>query len=535
MQPLTQQTDADPYELLLKAKELELLKAKLQLSKDNGLAFYRPHEKQHEFHCSMAKRRGVFAGNRFGKSDSSAAETVAWFIGERTWYKSSFPIFGMRDGMKVVVAFHDGHENHPLVRQGIPQHATKQLIITTDWKKVGIVWTSPLGDPPGKLWKFMPAGKSIVTKKNHEGIIDEVYDSETNAVIRFTTEQAFMKNPQSAESTDNDRIAVDEPIVQEMWTSASRGLVDRNGQGDFTLTSLRERWIYDYFHPEIESDRREDRWSIRASMHDNPYLTDEAKQRYIDELSEDERQCRIDGLPLELSGLVYKHYNRAIHVLTALPTGWSDWANPPVDWTIYIAVDVHEQTPQAVSFVAVSPDGTPIVYDEIWRACVTSELIEEIQHRTTGRNVGFIKADPRAWVEDPNYKTSMASVFCAAGFYLEKASKAKDFGIRNLQSLFKARRTLPDARVVPVLFFTPKVTRHLWELARYHFDKENKPVDKDDHFCENLYRLFITPLPYLDPTVRSYNFQDAVPMTSNVLREFNVDAAKFNQSVQFKS
>ena len=512
--PETETLSVDPAELLLKHRELALLRSKLALVKSHGLAFYRPHEKQHEFHKSMAKRRGVFAGNRFGKSESDAAETVAWFVGERTWYKYSFPIYGMRDGKKVVVDFHIGSENHPLVRQGIPQHATKQLIIATEWKKVDEVWTSPLGDPPGKLWKFIPADMTIETSRNHEGTIDMVYNPKTQAVIRFTTETAFIKNPQSGESTDYDRIGVDEPIVEDMWKAHARGLIDRGGQGDFTLTSLRERWIYDYFNSESddpeEMRKRIGRWSIRASMHDNPYLTDEDKQRYIDELTEDEIQCRVEGIPLEFSGLVYKEFQRERHVLTHIPHGWTSYTNPPPSYTIYVAIDVHSQTPQAVMFVAVGPVGPPIVYDEIWLNCHAGELAAEVNLRLIGRTLGFMKCDPRAWEEDPVHGASMAGVLYTAGLQIEKASKAKSYGILNMRSVFKQ----PD-RIV----FCPNVKKTLWELSRYCYDKENKPVDKDDHFMENMYRIFINDLPCLGKTTSVPIEDSEVIMSNRIFRE----------------
>lgn len=524
---MTDELPVDQTELLLKQRELTLLRQKLELVQGNGLAFYRPHEKQHEYHISSAKRRAVFAGNRFGKSEASAAETVAWFIGERTWYKHAFPIYGMRDGKKVIVAFHDGHENHPLVRQGIPRHASKQLIITTDWKKVDLVWTSTFGEPPGKLWKFIPASIKLGTKRNHEGIIDQVFNEETGAIIRFTTEQAFIKNPQSSESTDYDRVGVDEPIVEEMWKATSRGLVDRDGVGDFTLTSLRERWIYDYFFPEDKSTARDDRFAVRATIYDNPHNTPEAIERFEADLTEDERECRLMGVPLELSGMVYKQFQREIHVLKELPRGWDTWANPPLDHTIYAAIDVHEQTPQAVMFVAVPPVGAPIIYHEIWRKCTADELAEEVKLHTAGRNVGFIKADPRAWIEDNVFRSSQAQRFFALGLYVEPASKAKTFGITNMQSVLKKRVPVPNGKERPAVFFAPTVTRTLWEISRYSFDKENKPVDKDDHFMENMYRLFITTLPYLDP-VRSAPVPDFdIPMTRGVLRDFDdVDPKK---------
>jgi hypothetical protein len=55
------------------------------------------------------------------------------------------------------------------------------------------------------------------------------------------------------------------------------------------------------------------------------------------------------------------------------------------------------------------------------------------------------------------------------------------------------------------------------ELKSWYFDKENKPVDKDDHMCENVGRLIIHddlrwykehvghPIPFRDPRIDSYD------------------------------
>lgn len=512
----------DAYEIFLKQRELQILREKLALVKNAGIDFYRPHEKQHEFHSSCAKRRGFFAGNRTGKSECDAAETVAWMVGERTWYKYSFPIYGMRNGVKTVISFHEGHPDHPLVRQGIPQFATKQLIITTDWKKVDEIWTSPRGDSPGKLWKFIPASLKVETKRNHEGIIDQIFGA-NGAVVRFTTEQAYLKNPQSSESTDYDRVAIDEPIVEEMWKANSRSLVDRDGQGDFTLTSLRERWIYDYFTD--PDNKRDDRFSVRATIYDNPYLSADAIQRFADELTLDEQECRLLGVPLELSGLVYKEFHREHHVLTKLPTGWRDWSTPPDNYTIYVSIDVHSQTPQAVMFVAVGPVGPAIVYDEIWRACTADDLAVEINHRLLNRSVGFIKCDPRAWDEDPVYRVSMAQRFLAHGLLVEKASKALTFGITNM------RQVLKDFRV----YFAPTVKRTLWEISRWHYKSDNRPVDKDDHFMECMYRIFINTIPHID-TSKSYQVPEfALESHARLMRSFSDDVRAFDESVEFRN
>lgn len=531
--------------LALKQRELILLRQRYALMREDGLAFYRPSEKQHEFHSSPAKERGLFAGNRFGKSEASAAETVAWFVGERTWYKHVFPIYGIRiapDGSRVrtFITMHEGHENHPLVRQGIPSHSTKQLIITTDWKKVSEVWTGLAGDNPGKLWKYIPKRIKVDTKSD-AGIINQVVGS-NGSVIRFTTEQAYLKNKQSAESTDYDRVAIDEPIVQDFFNAVARGLVDRDGQADFTLTSLRERWIYDRFHPEPDEHGIVNlpayRFSVRATMRDNPFLSDQAMARYLENLTDEEKSCRVEGLPLELSGLVYKEFHREVHVLKELPAGWLSWTCPPLSWTIYVAIDVHDQTPQAVLFVAVPPKGVPVIYDEIWKACVADDLCEEINLRLAARTVGFIKADPKAWEEDPVFRVSMAQRFHANGIMAEKASKAKSFGILNMRSILKRRIIDPASGAErPAVYFTPAVRRTLWEISRYHYTDDNKPVDADDHFMENMYRIFINEAQLVNISPSSNRPIDdfAIPMTRSAIRDFDVDARKLEASVGFRN
>src|SRR5690606_21077612 len=100
-------------------------------------------------------------------------------------------------------------------------------------------------------------------------------------------------------------------------------------------------------------------------------------------LSDEEKQCRLLGIPLHLSGLIYKEFNSQKHILTSIPKGWQDYNKPPEDYTIYCAIDPHPQTPHAVLFCAVSPFGQKFFYDEIFFHCTIDELckiIREICH-----------------------------------------------------------------------------------------------------------------------------------------------------------
>lgn len=466
-------------DIQLLQEQVKHLRRVREVAKDNGILFYRPHAKQDAFHRSTEKRRAYFSGNRGGKSTANGAETAAWALGERLWYP----------------------EGDPARTSGIPLFPTRQLIITTDWDKVDEIWTTQKGTPPGKIWRFLPKSSIVSTKRNHSGAIELIevrHKSGGTSLIRFDTEEAFKRNPQGSESSDWDRIAVDEPITIEQWKAASRGLIDRGGQGDFTLTPLREMWIYDYFYGDgaaLAKDAQavEGRFAIRGSIFDNPHLSQAAIAEYERDLTEDEKQARLHGIPLELSGLVYKEFQREKHVLKDLPLGWRDWHLPGPGWILHARVDPHPQTPHAVLFTAVGENQIPIVCHEIWIPCDAEALAHAIQAyvRETGCFLADIKVDPAAWIKDAvTRQTSIGEVLSKSGLLVSPASKDKTNGILNMRSVLKAERGVR---------FVPTLRRTLWEISRYCYDDENKPVDKDDHMMENLYRMFIQPLYWFNP------------------------------------
>lgn len=494
----------DPEALALVAQSNANKRKLLELAKKSGISFYRPHWKQHLFHTSPRKRRGFFAGNRTGKSKGNAAETVAWALGERPWYKVDFDVLGVDHdegaNRKIVVKYsHVGDPHHPFVTLGIPSYPTKQLIVCSNWDKVHEIWTSQDAARPGKLWELLPQGFVKRAVKNHEGVIDEVYCN-NGALIKFLSVDAFKRNQLVAESSDYDRVAFDEPAPVKLWKGCARGLTDRDGQGDFTLTSLEELWIYDYFSketldaadPEL-ADVCADREAISATIWDNPHLSDVSIQRFEAELDEDERDCRLNGIPLELSGLIYKGFSRDVHVLSALPDGWRDWHLPPKSFILHCRVDTHPVTPHAVMFAAVGPSEIPIICHEIFKACDADTLCEMINAyvKLTGCFLGSLKVEPGAWVNDPATKTaSIASYFFKHNLFPTKATKDLSTGILVVKGALKNKRVL----------FTPECRRTFWEFARYRYDPEtSKPVDENDHMMENLYRMLIQPTRWFDP------------------------------------
>ena len=453
----------------------------------NGIAFYKPHAKQDAFHrAGDFKARAVFAGNRFGKSDLGAAEDVAQALGNRPWYK------------KDDVAY----------QCGIPARAQKILIITTDWDKVDEIFTGERGANPGKLWKLFPKGFVKSKRRNHSGAIDTI-ECENGSLIRFDTVKSFMQNPQGLESSDWDVIHVDEPCPEDMFKAAARGLVDRNGQYYFTLTALSEPWMYDHFFPDPNqagdaSNRfmcEGRRWAITGSMRDNPYLSEDAIAAFEATLTPEERDCRLNGIPLTLAGVIYKEFSYDRHVLKAVPQGWNSYTEPPYDWPIYLHIDPHPQTPHMVLFCAVSPFNQLFFFNEIFEHCSVERLSQLIHEKLDGRTVVQGRIDPLAYINDPITETNMAEEFARHGVFLEKATKALQQGIL---------RTKAELKRPNRIYVCPDMARFLFEISHYHWDKDNKPCDKDDHAMECFYRQLLADPIYVALNENSPSVPDMV-------------------------
>lgn len=484
-----------------------------KLRNDYGLCFYRPYKlrdgtpgPQDRFHRAGAfKHRMWEAGNRGGKSTGGVAEDSAHLIGERPWYDKTDPA-------RVV---------------GIRPPPTKGLVITTDWDMVDEIFTSERGTE-GKLWQMLPRGFVRSKRRNHSGAI-ELVECENGSTLRFDTVKSWMANPQSAESKDHDFIHIDEPCPQGQYQGAARGLIDRDGKDWFTLTPRTEPWIHDMFFPSRQSKEtyhaEGSRWAIRTSIYDNTTLTAAAIEDYESTLSEDEKQCRMLGIPLELSGLVFKEFDWDKHVLANVPLGWTGYSNPPPSYTVYLAIDPHPQTPHHVLFLAVAPTGELFLYDEIYSHCTIEELAVKINARLITRVLDpkdnqwtqvprfCVRqiADPSVFVTFPVFNAksgkhlTMADEFAEYGLFLSKGSKAREHAILETKRVLQAK-TLNGGALLNV---SPYLEETLFEFGHWCWDeKENKPRDERDHAMENLGRLLLEEPRYIQQETESFVMPD---------------------------
>lgn len=464
-----------------------------ELKTTNGILFYEPHPKQDKFHRAGGYlRRYVRTGNRFGKSTMGAAEDVAWALGYRPWYP-------------------EGDEAR---YAGIPQRSVKILVIAQDWDKVNEIFTNPEpGANQGKIFKLIPKDKIIGTPaKSKNGVICAIKVQSMwggASVIYFDTVKSYMANPMGQESSDWDAIHVDEPCPKDMWNANSRGLVDRGGSAWFTCTPLCYMWINDMFIPRSrirdefvdEALINEDFWMITGSMRDNPTLRAKDIDLFLKDLSHAERQCRERGLPLSLSGLIYKQFEYDTHVYSSKPHGWADLWMPPKDYTIRVSIDPHPETPHAVLCAATAPTGEVYFFHEIFHHTIASTLAEMINDTLFDYEVARYIMDPAGFIESPTDRSSMASELDKFGIYCDRAPRDLARGVIMTQTALSKRIKTPAGLKIPWLNFGVHLARTLWEFDHYEWQPgdKNKPIDKDDHMMECLYRLIITGLDYIPP------------------------------------
>lgn len=451
----------------VKRAMLEMGLQKEKILRDNKLAAFVPNAKQTEFiEHALWKRRGGFCGNRFGKSTIGVVEDCSWLLGERPYMP----------------------EGHPLRRAGIPTHGVKILVIAEDWEKVREIFTEDKNvDRPGKFFEYLPHDKITHRQRNHLGVIEsltietEIDGRPRVSTVKFETVASWKTSPRSMESSDWDAIHIDEPIPNALWIAISRGLIDRGGYSWWLMTAMTEPWMYDDMvqncakSPDLY-------WMFEASMDDNPLLTRQEKDLFLDQLTPEERECRENGKPLAHGRLCYGKFKADKHIWKkeTPPEGWDNWHTPPPDYYCCYSIDPHPQVPMAVLFIAISPFGHVFVYDEIFERCLISELAEKVKQRLGRARFGFGLCDPSAWVKNPDTGRRWVDTLYGAGLHVQQGSK--DLG----PGIIQVNDVLGSDRYFKVF---PHLRTFLREVRTWFFDKEDKPIDKDDHMMENLRRI----------------------------------------------
>lgn len=271
---------------------------------------------------------------------------------------------------------------------------------------------------------------------------------------------------------------------------------------------------------------------IEADIEDNcmdhgirGILEHEHIQNMLAEYNEEDMQARAHGKFQHLTGLVYKIFNRKVHVI-------QPFAIKPEDFVLVELLDCHPRNEDALMWVAVDKYGRHFVVDEIYKN-YNSDLdlmafeIKKVagQYRLEQR-----RADPSAWNTDQHDTSgkSLADKLREKGLTYIPASKARSTGTQLVQDALSYRAQEVEGQIKflkpPMLYIFSTCTRTIWEFEHWQYnewtgkaaqsrDKSEKPQDKDDHMMENLGRAFLNPIKFFPlPKKSEYTQEGQIPV-----------------------
>ena len=311
----------------------------------------------------MPRTRIFEAGNQSGKTVIGVAEDIAHAMGFRVWLKKDDPDFRIR--IKVpnsgLVGCEVAGQNliqrlEPLFNELIPAHCEAEPTRYSD----------------GSL-------KSIYLRYDYFG-------NKCGSTIHF---RSYVQSADSFEGVLSDWLHWDEPPPQAILNAALRGGMATNAPRWFTMTPLKEPYIYDLFSINAFNNNGDDPEIaiFRCSTWENcqdwcrdcnvtvarnhasrfppggirpvdrcpsckkimGFMPRAGIENYLKTITdEDEREAREEGKWKHLSGSIYKTFSKETHT-------YPDFTIPR-DWMRIEMVDPHDAKPTRGLFAAVSPE-----------------------------------------------------------------------------------------------------------------------------------------------------------------------------------
>ena len=435
------------------------------------------HRKQLSFHKDNSRIRWIFGGNRTGKTVAGAVETVWFARGNHPYRKITTPMKGW------VVS---------LTNEVQRDVAQKEILrwLEPHWIKKIVVRRGEADDPKNAIIDF------IVVRSVTGG----------DSVIGFKVcEQGRAK----FQGTSLDFVWFDEEPPKEIFDECRMRVVDTMGVMWGTMTPLSGlSWVYEQIYLNERNDTGIKTFFMQ--WEDNPYLHPSEIEYMKQSLTEDERESRQYGRFISQSGLVYKEFQEAIHVVDPFLV--------PKEWYDMLSIDPGFYAPTSCHFYARDPDGTIYVIREHYESGKSVEEHAKELHAI---------ADELGWQKDANgnlkalidsaadQKTLASEKSVSDLFYRHKilvnskVEKSKWIGIEQVRACLKIRPH-PDKELYPNgkagLYIFKNCPNLIRELKGYRFQPgSDQPYKKDDHALDEL-RYYVMslsnqiphkkPLPY---------------------------------------
>ncbi len=436
--------------------DFELMKRKCNSKLENYNSGEIVHKKQIAFHKCNKRNRWVFGGNRSGKTECGAVETV-WLARGIHPYKQN-----KKDVSCWVVSL------STQVQRDVAQ-AKILSYINKDW----------LYDV------VMLSGR----KDNLEsGIIDHILIKNVFGGVSKIGFKSCDQGRDKFQGTSLDFVWFDEEPPEDIYKECRMRVFDKQGEIFGTMTPLKGlTWVYDEIYLNSKNDKEV--WFEQMEWADNPYLSKSEIEALTASMSSEELESRRYGKFTANGGMVYPEFDENVNVIEPF--------NVPIEWYDNISIDPGLNNPLSAHWYAVDYDNNVYVIAEHFEAKkgieYHSNAIKKICDRLNWKKTsnGYITAliDSAA-----NQKTLASEKSVTELFYdykiLVNPRVNKDLfsGIQRVKTYFK------NAQEQSKLFIFKTCVNLIREIKSYFWGNSDTPIKKDDHALDEL-RYYIMSRP----------------------------------------
>lgn len=438
---------------------LKLLKIEREINdrQTDALSCYnkdRVHQKQMLFHKCQKRNRWVFGGNRTGKTECGAVESVWMARGTHPFRENRKDVFGW------VVS--------------LTQHVQRDVA-------------------QAKILKYLPERYicDVVMREGKKGaaeygVIDYVLVKNVFGGISKIGFKSCDQGRERFQGTSLDFVWFDEEPPKDIYDECRMRVFDKCGDVFGTMTPLKGlTWVYD----EIELNEKNDPqvWCEYMEWSDNPYLDKEEIKAMTSSVSEQDQLSRRYGKFTVGEGLVYPEFDQSVHVI--------DPFDVPKEWQTNISIDPGLTNPTSCHFYAVDFDGNIYVVAEHFEAGQSVdyhvkkifEIADEIGWKRDAKGRLSALIDSAANQRTLASQKSVAELFCEKGI-LVNTNVNKDLysGIQRIKSLFEQRP--------PKIYIFKNCVNLIRELKSYWWGDNDRPKKTDDHALDEL-RYFVMTQP----------------------------------------
>ncbi len=447
-------------EILQKIHAIELEQKKR--SEFDALARYntgrKKHKKQLAFHRCKKRNRWVFGGNRSGKTECGAVETVWMARGTHPYRKNRKDVFGWVVSLTSQV-------QRDVAQQKILHY------LRPDWIE-DIVMTSGRKDSPAS------------------GIIDQIYVKNVFGGVSVIGFKSCDQGRERFQGSSLDFVWFDEEPPQDIYEECTMRVLDRKGDIFGTMTPLKG---LTFVYEEIYLNKRNNPqiWYEFMEWADNPFLSKREIKALTKTLDETTLQSRRYGKFCTREGLVYPEFDEAVHVIDPFPV--------PKEWQDTISIDPGLKNPLSAHWYCTDFDGNVYVVAEHYAAGQDVDFhTEKIKHicdilgwkrDARGRISALI--DPAAGQRTLASAKSVSDLFYERGVLADmRVDKDVFAGIARVKSYLSRKNGLPDLYIFSCC---PNMIR---EFKGYFWGNDEAPVKRDDHAMDELrYYLMTRPRP----------------------------------------